>query len=60
MSILLNAILLIGAISCLYMITNKSKSLIMGMIVLFTCLLACVVGLLKNARRAEVFGSTAA
>ncbi|PMD33927.1 hypothetical protein L207DRAFT_589478 [Hyaloscypha variabilis F] len=60
MSILLSAILLIGAISCLYMIANKSKSLILGMIVLFTCLFACVVGLLTNARRAEVFGSTAA
>jgi len=59
-SILLSAILLIGAISCLYMVTNKSKSLILGMIVLFTCLFACVVGLLTNARRAEVFGSTAA
>ena len=31
-----------------------------GMIVLFTCLFAIVVGLLTNARRAEIFGSTAA
>jgi hypothetical protein len=59
-SILLSAILLIGAISCLYMVSNKGKSLILGMIVLFTCLFACVVGLLTSARRAEVFGSTAA
>ena len=31
-----------------------------GMIVLFTCLFAAVVGLLTNARRAEIFASTAA
>jgi hypothetical protein len=31
-----------------------------GMIVLFTGMFAVVVGLLTNARRAEIFGSTAA
>lgn len=59
-SVFLSAILLIGAIVCLNAVSNQSTSIRMGMIVLFTCLFAAVVGLLTNARRAEIFGSTAA
>lgn len=59
-SVLLSAILLIGAIVCLTAVSDQSTSVRVGMIVLFTCLFAGVVGLLTNARRAEIFGSTAA
>ena len=59
-SIVMSAILLIGAIVCLLLIANYSIRLRVGMIVLFTCLFALVVGLLTNARRAEIFGATAA
>lgn len=59
-SVLLSAILLIGAIVCLTAVANQSTSVRVGMIVLFTCFFAAVVGLLTNARRAEIFGSTAA
>lgn len=59
-SVSLSAILLIGAIVCLTAVTNRSTSVRVGRIVLFTCLFAGVVGLLTNARRAEIFGSTAA
>ena len=59
-SVLLSAILLVGAIICLTAVSNRSTSVRVGMIVLFTCLFAGVVGLLTNARRAEIFGSTAA
>ena len=59
-SIFLSAILLIGAITCLVSIESQHTALRVGMIVLFTCLFAAVVGLLTNARRAEIFGSTAA
>lgn len=50
----------LSAIVCLTAVSNQSTSVRIGMIVLFTCLFAAVVGLLKNARRAEIFGSTAA
>lgn len=56
----MSAILLIGAIVCLLLVSNKSLSLRVGMVVLFTSLFAGVVGLLTNARRAEIFGSSAA
>ena len=59
-SVMLSAILLIGAIVCLTAVSNQSTKIRLGMIVLFTCLFAGVVGLLTNARRAEIFGSTAA
>ena len=57
---ILSAILLIGAIVCLLLIRKRSIRLRIGMIVLFTCLFTAVVGLLTNARRAEIFISTAA
>ncbi len=59
-SIFFCAILLVGAIVCLLVVSERSIGLRVGMIVLFTCLFALVVGLLTNARRAEIFGSTAA
>ncbi|KAI4261280.1 MAG: hypothetical protein L6R42_003516 [Xanthoria sp. 1 TBL-2021] len=59
-SIFLSAVLLIGAIVCFVNIDPKNTKLRIGMIVLFTCLFAAVVGLLTNARRAEIFASTAA
>jgi hypothetical protein len=59
-STLLSAVLLIGAIICLLLVSDRSMGLRVGMIVIFTCLFAAVVGLLTNARRAEIFGSTAA
>jgi hypothetical protein len=60
LSVLLSAVLLIGAIVCLLLIANYSIGLRVGMIVLFTGMFAGIVGLLTNARRAEIFGSTAA
>ncbi|KAL8668306.1 MAG: hypothetical protein Q9168_007064 [Polycauliona sp. 1 TL-2023] len=59
-SILLSATLLIGAIVCLVNSDPKDTNFRVGMIVLFTCLFAAVVGFLTNARRAEIFASTAA
>ncbi len=59
-STILSAILLIGAIVCLLLIPNEKWKLRVGMRVLFTVLFAVVVGLLTNARRAELFGCTAA
>jgi hypothetical protein len=38
----------------------KTDDLKLGLIALFTIIFAASVGLLTNARRAEVFGATAA
>lgn len=59
-SILLSALLLIGAICSLVKVERLNTNLRVGLIVLFICLFAGVVGLLTNARRAEIFASTAA
>ena len=59
-SVLLSALLLVGGIVCLMLVSNRSTGLRVGIIILFTFLFAGVVGLLTNARRAEVFGSSAA
>ena len=59
-SVLFSAILLIGAIVCLLLVSDRSINIRVGLIVLFTSLFALVVGLLTNARRAEIFGATAA
>ncbi|KAM5344699.1 hypothetical protein ACJ41O_010561 [Fusarium nematophilum] len=58
LSTVLAALLLIGAILVLY--KTKSDDLKLGLIALFTMIFATSVGLLTNARRAEVFGATAA
>jgi len=57
-SIFLSAVLLIGAIIVLYFVRPMPKRL--GIIAAFTCVFAASLGLLTNARRAEIFGSTAA
>ena len=59
-SVILSAVLLIGAVVCLLLVSKQSVGINVGMIVLFTCLFAGIVGSLTNARRAEIFGSTAA
>ena len=59
-SIVFSAILLVGAMVCLMLVSDRSIKLRVGMIVLFTSLFALVVGFLTNARRAEIFGATAA
>jgi hypothetical protein len=56
--ILLAAVLLFGAIFNLYLVQNNQKRL--GLIAGYTVLFALCVGLLTNARRAEVFGACAA
>lgn len=59
-STVVSAVLLIGAIICLLLVSDRSASVRVGMVVIFTSLFAAVVGFLTNARRAEVFGPTAA
>lgn len=49
---------LVIAVVTLYNITNPNTKL--GLLALFTVIFAMSVGLLTNARRAEVFGTTAA
>jgi hypothetical protein len=58
LSTILAALLLVGAIAVLY--TIKSEKLKLGLIGLFTAVFAASVGVLTNARRAEIFGATAA
>lgn len=57
-STVIAAILLIGAITSLYFVTNPGAKL--GMISGFTVLFAIGVGLLTNAKRSEIFAATAA
>ncbi|KAF2184809.1 hypothetical protein K469DRAFT_666150 [Zopfia rhizophila CBS 207.26] len=57
-SMVLAAILLIGAIISLHIVTRPKAKL--GMVAGFTVLFAFSVALLTNARRAEVFAATAA
>jgi hypothetical protein len=57
-STFLAAVLLIGAIVVLYKVTSSDWRL--GLIAAFTTLFAGSVGLLTNARRAELFAATAA
>lgn len=58
LSTLLATLLLVGAILVLYNVEDANKKL--GFLALFTVLFVASVGLLTNARRAEVFGATAA
>jgi hypothetical protein len=57
-SVVIAAILLVGAICSLYYVSNPQARL--GMIAGFTVLFAISVGLLTSAKRGEVFASTAA
>ena len=59
-SVLLAVLLLIGGMVCLLLVSHRSVGLRLGTIILFTFMFAGVVGLLTNARRAEMFGSSAA
>ncbi|KAK1241109.1 hypothetical protein MKX08_001083 [Trichoderma sp. CBMAI-0020] len=58
LSAILAALLLVGAIIILY--KTKSNDLKLGLLALFTTMFAASVGLLTNAKQAEVFGATAA
>lgn len=58
LSILLAAILLIGSIVNLYLVQDNLKRL--GLVGVYTAVFAASVGILSNARRAELFASTAA
>lgn len=57
-TIFVAAIVLIGPITSLYYVTNDAAKL--GLVTGFTALFALSVGLMTNARRAEIFGATAA
>ena len=57
-STIISAALLIGAIISLYAVTNPKAKL--GMVAGYTVIFALGIALLTNARRAEVFGATAA
>ncbi|KAL7957215.1 hypothetical protein V8C34DRAFT_286291 [Trichoderma compactum] len=57
-SILIAAFLLVGPITALYFVINDAAKL--GMLAAFTALFAVSVGLITNAKRAEIFASTAA
>ncbi|PMD36443.1 hypothetical protein L207DRAFT_636434 [Hyaloscypha variabilis F] len=58
LSILLAAILLVGSIVNLYLVQDNLKRL--GLVGVYTAVFAASVGILSNARRAELFASTAA
>lgn len=57
-SVLLAALLLLGAIVSLYFVQHQGARL--GMIAAFTTMFAGSIGLLTSARRAEVYAATAA
>jgi hypothetical protein len=57
-NILLAMVLLVGSISSLYYV--KSAPAILGTICGFTTLFALSVGLITNAKRAEIFAGSAA
>jgi hypothetical protein len=57
-SVIIAAILLVGAITSLYYVTQPKARL--GMIAGFTVLFAISVGLLTSAKRGEIFASAAA
>lgn len=57
-SIILAAVLLIGAIVNLYLVRSNAKKL--GLVGLYTALFAGSVGILTNAKRGELFAATAA
>lgn len=57
-TILIAAFLLVGPITGLYFVANDAAKL--GMLAAFTALFALSVGLITNAKRAEIFASTAA
>ena len=58
LSVVISALLLVGAIVALYFTHNQRAKL--GLIAVFTMLFAASIGLLTNARKAEVYAATAA
>jgi hypothetical protein len=58
LGLFLAAVLLIGAIVSLYIVTQPAAKL--GLVAMYTVLVASSVTLCTNARRAEVFAATAA
>ncbi|KAF3002625.1 hypothetical protein E8E13_008990 [Curvularia kusanoi] len=58
LGLLLAAVLLVGAIVTLYLVTKPAAKL--GLVAMFTVFFALSVALCTNARRAEVFAATAA
>jgi hypothetical protein len=58
LSMVIAAVLLIVSIVTLYLVTNNNARL--GLICAFTILFALTIHFLTNARRAELFASTAA
>ncbi|OCL02415.1 hypothetical protein AOQ84DRAFT_423003 [Glonium stellatum] len=57
-SVLLAAVLLVGAIASLYFVTSPAAK--MGLLAGFTTLFAGSIGLLTNARRVDIYAATAA
>ena len=58
LSVVLSAVLLVGAIVALYFAPSKGVKL--GLIAVFTTMFAASIGLLTNARKTEIYASTAA
>ncbi|KAH9207023.1 hypothetical protein DL95DRAFT_469059 [Leptodontidium sp. 2 PMI_412] len=59
-SILLIGVLLIGAMACLSVLNGRKWQIRLVLVAVSTSLFTLFNGLLTNARRAEIFGSTAA
>lgn len=57
-SVIAASLFMIGAILSLYFVTSRDAKL--GMVAGFTVVFAFAVAMLTNARRAEMFGATAA
>lgn len=57
-NVLVAALLLIGSITGLYFVRSDAAKL--GMLAAFTAAFALSLGLMTNARRAEIFAATAA
>ncbi|KAH8744803.1 hypothetical protein BGZ57DRAFT_281100 [Hyaloscypha finlandica] len=59
-SIVFSGILLLGAMACLSILQDRGWQLRLGLVAIFTSLFALVIGLLTNAKRSEIFTSSAA
>jgi hypothetical protein len=59
-NVLVASILIIGAVVVLYKLRNQPDSIRLGSIAAFTALFSISLGLLTNAKRAEIFAATAA
>ena len=59
-NVLVASILIIGAVVGLYKLRNQPDPIRLGSIAAFTALFSISLGLLTNAKRAEIFAATAA